>query len=197
MVERALAHAVMNAWTPPLSRYFAVSYAPDRPTRARTEVIGPIVDDVLMSLPTRARSSFRLAYLYSYSVDTVLRALAGRGPFRVYGLGAHPPHGDVELLATDRDGFRRDLAACDGVVLNGSFQGVCEAAALGKPILVVPFRGQYEERFNAIQVERAGLGVTSERLTTEAIDRLLAAVPARTNPSATDGAAQAIAALSL
>ncbi len=199
VVERALAHAVIDAWTPPLSRYFAVSYALDRPTRARTDVIGPIVDDRLVSRSTdaRARSGFRVAYLYSYSVDTVLRALAGRGPFRVYGLGAHASRGDIELLATDRDGFRRDLAACEGVILNGSFQGVCEAAALGKPILVVPFRGQYEERFNAMQVERAGLGVTSDRLTAGAVDRLLAAAPVRPIPTPTDGAAQAIAALSL
>ena len=199
-IDRALTRGLVETWTPGLSRYFAVSFCPMRATRAQTEVVGPIVDPSLRSEPTR-RAGFFLAYLYSYPPERVLTALAGHGHFRVYGMGASEPRGDVEFLATDRASFLRDLAACDGVVFNGSFQGVCEAAVLGKPVLSIPFANQYEEAFNAFQVTHAKLGASATTLGPEPIAdftrrcragewRGLAIPPG-------DGAAQIIAALGL
>jgi uncharacterized protein (TIGR00661 family) len=167
-VDRALTHGLVESWTPGLSRYFAVSFAPVRPTRRQTQVVGPIVDPSFRARTIR-REGFFLAYLYSYSRERVLAALAGHGRFRVYGMGAAAREGDVEFLATDRTSFVEDLSACEGVVFNGSFQGVCEAAVLGKPVLSIPFASQYEEAFNAFQVANAGLGASAQTLGSEAI----------------------------
>jgi uncharacterized protein (TIGR00661 family) len=167
-VDRALTLGLIESWTPGLSHYFAVSFSPLSATRPRTKVVSPVVDERVRALTPR-RAGFFLAYLYTYPKDRVLAALRGLGRFRVYGLEADERHGDVTLCPTDRGSFINDLAACEGVIFNGSFQGVCEAASLGKPVLSIPFSGQYEEAFNAFQVERAGLGAAAPRLGREAI----------------------------
>jgi uncharacterized protein (TIGR00661 family) len=186
----SVARAMMNAWTTPLDRYFAVSFAEDAPTRPRTTVVPPIVDDALRER-SRAPGGFYLAYLYSYDLARVTAAL-GRHParFRVYGMGGPGRAAEnIELCATDRATFLDDLARCDGAILNGSFQGVCEAAALGKPVLSIPFQSQYEESFNAHQVERAGLGMQADALSHAAVAAFLGRTAGRTpRAQAGDGA---------
>jgi uncharacterized protein (TIGR00661 family) len=195
-----VAKLIMHAWTPPLTRYFAVSFGDDVATRARTEVVAPIVDDALRERAPK-RAGFYLAYLYSYDLARVRSALEGHGVrFRVYGMGGPGVHGDIELRATDRASFVDDLVDCDGVILNGSFQGVCEAAALGKPILSIPFANQYEEAFNAHQVERNGLGMRAGGLTRDAIATFVARAASWSTPTKSrtgDGATAVVAALGL
>ena len=168
-VDRALTHGLIESWTPGLSRYFAVTFSPLSATRPRTKVVPPIVDERVRGLAPR-REGFFLAYLYTYPKERVLAVLRGLGRFRVYGLGVDEQHGEIALCRTDRGSFIDDLARCDGVIFNGSFQGVCEAVSLGKPVLSIPFSRQYEEAFNAFQVQRAGLGMAAPRLTRRAIE---------------------------
>ncbi len=196
--ERLFARAIMEAWTPPLSRYFAVSFLEDAATRSRTSVVAPIVEDGLLER-SAAPKGYGLAYLYSYAPQRVVEALSGLPlPFRVYGLGARNAVGTLTFSATDRAAFLDDLLACDRVILNGSFQGVCEAALLKKPILSLPFAGQYEERFNAHQVERAGLGLAADALSRSVVERLLAFCPPSTSRLRSgDGATETVAALGL
>jgi len=184
----AAARAIMNLWTTPLDRYFAVSFGPDEPTRPRTMVVPPVIEDAIREKTPR-RDGFFLAYLYSYDRARVRRALAHHGVrFRVYGMGGPLREGpNIELCATDRAAFLEDLATCDGVILNGSFQGVCEAAALGKPVLTIPFGQQYEESFNAHQVERAGLGLRADALSHEAVDALMTMASMRAFAPRRDG----------
>jgi uncharacterized protein (TIGR00661 family) len=195
-LERALTRAMIEAWTPVLGRYFAVSFHPAAATRPRTDVVGPIVDERVRALAPR-REGFFLAYLYSYAPTRVIAALAPHGRFRVYGLDREERHGAIEFRRTDRAAFLGDLAACEGVILNGSFQTTCEAAALGKPALSIPFRRQYEERLNAFQIERAGLGFAADSLGAAAVGRFVAARPRVLPRAARDGAEEILALLGL
>lgn len=189
--------AFMESFTPGLARYFAVTFSPARATRPRTLVVDPIVDDAVRDA-TPSSGGFTLAYLYAYPLEQVLGTLQmAPGSYRVYGLDRDEVHGNVTLARTDRAAFVRDLAACDGVILNGSFQGVCEAAVLQKPILSIPFAGQYEELFNAHLITRSGLGLSAPRLTTEAVTRFVTSPPAPRRAPVGDGAAQVIEALGL
>lgn len=172
-VDRTAALIMMNAWTPGLDDYYAVSFSPARATRRDTHVIGPLVGaDVRARTPSHG--GFRLAYLYTYPIERIVEVLRGHGPFRVYGKGIDEQVEDIRFCHTSRDGFLDDLAACEGVLLNGSFQAVCEAATLSKPMLSIPFAGQYEERFNAHLIDACGLGHQAPTLTWDAIGRWIA-----------------------
>lgn len=194
---RAASLAIMEAWTPGLARYFAVTFSPARATRRATQVVDPIVDAAVRDAAPSA-GGFTLAYLYAYPQARVLAALGGApGRFRVYGFDRDETHGPVTFARTDRRAFVRDLAACEGVILNGSFQGVCEAAVLHKPVLSIPFGGQYEELYNAHQIERWGLGSVAPRLTSAAVTRFVTRPPAPPRAPVGDGATQVIEALGL
>jgi uncharacterized protein (TIGR00661 family) len=156
-----------------MTHTMVTSFSPHRATRERTTVTGPIVgDDVRGATPREGEHV--LVYTYARPPAEVIAALPPTNRYRVYGLGGPERCGHVELCATDRAAFVRDLITCRAVVGNGSFQLASEAAVLGKPILAIPFGGQYEERFSAHQVVLAGLGVTAARLEPVAISALLA-----------------------
>jgi hypothetical protein len=51
------------------------------------------------------------------------------------------------------------LLACRAVVSTGGYQTASEALFLGKPLLLMPQEGQYEQRLNARMVEASGRGM--------------------------------------
>jgi hypothetical protein len=55
--------------------------------------------------------------------------------------------------------YAKTLASCRAVIAGGGHQTICEALYLGKPILAIPQRGQYEQRLNAAMVDAGGFGV--------------------------------------
>jgi uncharacterized protein (TIGR00661 family) len=51
------------------------------------------------------------------------------------------------------------MARCKGLMTTAGFESICEAMFLGKPVLMVPVSGQYEQACNAIDASRAGAGI--------------------------------------
>ncbi len=51
------------------------------------------------------------------------------------------------------------LASCRGFASTAGFESVCEAAYLGKPVLVVPTANHVEQLINALDAERAGIAL--------------------------------------
>lgn len=62
----------------------------------------------------------------------------------------------------DDEKFIRFMATCKGYLTTAGFESVCEAMYLGKPILMVPVEGHYEQACNALDAKKAGAGVSSE-----------------------------------
>jgi hypothetical protein len=58
--------------------------------------------------------------------------------------------------ALDADAFLRHLEGCRAFVGTAGFEAVCEALYLGKPALLVPTKGQYEQALNAWDAARVG-----------------------------------------
>jgi uncharacterized protein (TIGR00661 family) len=54
--------------------------------------------------------------------------------------------------------FIEKMASCKGFLTTAGFESIGEAMYMGKPILMVPVKGQYEQQCNALDAERAGAG---------------------------------------
>lgn len=54
------------------------------------------------------------------------------------------------------------MSSCKGYLTTAGFESVCEAMYLGKPVLMVPVEGHYEQACNALDAKKAGAGVSSE-----------------------------------
>ena len=67
--------------------------------------------------------------------------------------------GAIEFRPRSVDGFLEDLVTARGVITGGGFSLLSEAVYLGKPVLSVPLRGQFEQLMNARYLEREGFGL--------------------------------------
>jgi len=54
------------------------------------------------------------------------------------------------------------MASCKGYLTTAGFESVCEAMYLGKPVLMVPVKGHYEQSCNAVDAQKAGAGISSK-----------------------------------
>lgn len=70
-------------------------------------------------------------------------------------------------------GLIADLASAKAVIVNGGFNLITEALYFGKPVLSLPIKNFYEQKLNALTLEREGLGLMSERLTTPILNEFL------------------------
>ena len=77
--------------------------------------------------------------------------------------------GTLSLHRLDGKKFMQMMAGCRAVVSTAGFESVCEAAWLGKPVLVVPVQNHAEQMLNALDVVQAGLGIADS---TFRLDRL-------------------------
>lgn len=55
--------------------------------------------------------------------------------------------------------FLEKMAGCKGYLTTAGFESVCEAMYLGKPVMMVPVEGHYEQACNAVDAVKAGAGI--------------------------------------
>jgi len=63
----------------------------------------------------------------------------------------------------DGQKFLDMMAQCKGYLTTAGFESVCEAMYLGKPVLMMPVQGHYEQACNALDAQIAGAGLASEQ----------------------------------
>lgn len=73
------------------------------------------------------------------------------------------PRPGLVLHRLDGTVFLDLLASCRGYTSTAGFESVCEAAFLGKPVMVVPTGNHLEQRCNALDAQRAGIATWQNR----------------------------------
>ena len=71
------------------------------------------------------------------------------------------PELPVRIFPSPGENFEEALAGCHAVVSSAGHQMIAESIALGKPILVIPQRGQWEQTVNARMLEKSGRGMAT------------------------------------
>jgi len=57
--------------------------------------------------------------------------------------------------------FLEKMASCRGYVSTAGFESICEAMYMGKPVLMIPVEGHYEQSCNAVDAVKAGAGISA------------------------------------
>ncbi|WP_209330700.1 glycosyltransferase family protein [Lunatimonas salinarum] len=68
------------------------------------------------------------------------------------------PSSNIRLHALDDQKFITYMSGCRGLVCTAGFESISEALFLGKPVMVVPVSGQYEQACNALDTKLSGAG---------------------------------------
>jgi len=82
--------------------------------------------------------------------------------------------------------FLQDMAACKGLVCTAGFESVCEAMYLGKPVMMIPVSGQYEQACNALDAEASGAGIASETFDFGKFDQAISGLRLRSSAEIKD-----------
>lgn len=64
---------------------------------------------------------------------------------------------NVTINPISNDLFVKSLTSCEGILCNSGFETPSEALFLGKKILAIPMKGQYEQECNAEALSKLGI----------------------------------------
>lgn len=150
--------------------------APDDPNNGFF-VAPPILRQQLFDLPQRPARDYLLVYLLNHGYASDLQSWHQRHPATpvhcFYDKPGAPDEERVDATLTFHrlhgEKFLALMAGCRGVACSAGFESVSEAAYLGKPLLMVPTEGHFEQQLNAHDAERTHLGVAA---TVYDLDRL-------------------------
>lgn len=139
--------------------------APDVPG---VRVVPPLLRSGLFSLAGRACDGSVLVYLMEPALAAALAAWSDRNPgVRLHAFSDVRPHAHSAALTfhgLSGRAFLERMAVARGVVCTAGFESVSEAMWLGKPLLMVPTPGHYEQRCNAADAAAVGAGIVGETL---------------------------------
>ena len=92
--------------------------------------------------------------------------------FRMHSADVKPgDYGNVTVFPFDRKLFMENLHHCNSVLCNAGFELVSESLQLGKKIMVLPLKGQDEQRANAATLADLSLASVQKTLVPEAIKK--------------------------
>ena len=102
-------------------------------------------------------------YLPAYSDAVLVRHLSKFPAIRweVFSKHTEAPSvaNNISIHTIQSESFSRSIAACQGVICGAGFETIAEAIHLGKKILVIPMRMQYEQYCNSH--DASALGATT------------------------------------
>ena len=129
---------------------------------SRTTLVPPIIRPAVQALRPEKGDHVLVYYNEPEGSDYVLDRLRKvDARFIVYNF--HPPeppeaYPNLVFKQPSLDGFLDDLARSRAVVCTAGFTLISEALYLGKPLLVVPNQGIFEQTLNALFLQRERLG---------------------------------------
>jgi uncharacterized protein (TIGR00661 family) len=170
-----MAKSIVKAKLPHCDHYLITTFFYPPLRKARTSLYPPILRDAILDAKARTRRGDHvLVYQTSDTFHDLVPTLQKMpGKFRVYGMKRDEELGNVTLKSFSEEGFVEDLATARAVLAGGGFSLMGEAVYLGKPMLSVPLKGQFEQTANALYLQKLGYGEYHRDLTPDGIAHFL------------------------
>ncbi|MBM64997.1 MAG: teichoic acid biosynthesis protein [Myxococcales bacterium] len=165
-----LAKALVKSKLPGAYHYLITTFFTPTVRKERTSLVPPIVRAAVQAAEPAAGEHL-LIYQSGAAAEDLLEVL-GRfphQPMRIYGLDRTGREGHLQFMPFSDQGFVEDLRTCKAVVASAGFSLIGEALHLGKPMLVMPLAGQFEQVMNGRYLAKEKYGAWVERLDAEAL----------------------------
>jgi uncharacterized protein (TIGR00661 family) len=132
-------------------------------------IFSPVIKaDIMAAVPKD--KGFVAVYLSHYSDETVYQALKKYTniPFKVFSktVQQETKRGHITFVPIGTNAFNEALINCHGIITGAGFETPAEALYLGKKLMVLPIRGQYEQLCNAAALQRFNVPVV-EKITSQ------------------------------
>ncbi|MDR3694106.1 glycosyltransferase family protein [Mucilaginibacter sp.] len=122
----------------------------------------PVIRSEIRNLTTSNAGHYTV-YLPAYD-DKLLAGLLNKTPkadWHIFSKRQKTPYqqGNVQVFPVNNEAFNTSLAACEGLLTGGGFEGPAEALFLQKKVMMIPMKGQYEQQCNALAASKLGVPV--------------------------------------
>ena len=128
-------------------------------------ILSPVIKQEILQAEPKDNGHVTV-YLSHYSDEVVLNALHKiKGTrFEVFSKKVQQPtvSNNVTLFPISNEGFTQSLINSHGVITGAGFETPAEALYLGKKLLVLPIRGQYEQLCNAAALKEFNVPVVDK-----------------------------------
>jgi uncharacterized protein (TIGR00661 family) len=145
-------------WYAPSKKYFGFHFLPfDENIKA------PIVREAVRNLRTEDHG-FYLIYLPAYSNYELMKFFRHfpKYRFEIFGnMSEKRVVGNCSFNPANNLLFIEKLRTCSGVICGAGFELPSESIYLGKKLLAIPIKGQYEQECNAEALRKMGVAVMS------------------------------------
>ncbi len=105
-------------------------------------------------------------YLPAYSDEKIVKVLRQIPEISWQVFSKHTKSSSVvnsiSIQPINSDEFIKSITSCEGVLCGAGFETPSEALFLGKKLLVIPMKNQYEQQCNAFALEEMGIPVVSK-----------------------------------
>jgi len=184
-VEKLFTWAVLHTFTDGLGHKLGCHFYP-----ANDLCLPPIIRPAIRDAVTENRGHIVVYHTMPGLLDGFRQYAADHPDSRliIYGYARQEDTRNIHF-ESDRGKFASDLARAEAYVGTAGFQSICEAFYLGKKIAVRPIAGQYEQIWNAAQLEYWGMGRWHRGSLEQALDQQFdRELHARLHPWFRDGA---------
>ena len=124
-------------------------------------IVTPIIKESLVKMDLIDKGHYTV-YLPTYDIENILSIVYKIKSIRFeIFTNLKKPHwiGRCHVLPIKKEIFDESLRTCHGVITSGGFQTSVESLYLGKKLMVIPTKGQYEQLCNAKSLSKMGCDV--------------------------------------
>lgn len=125
-------------------------------------IYSPVLKEKILNAEAEDQG-YITVYLSHYSDEFVISKLKNIPDlrFEVFSkkVSSRTENGNVTLIPIDNDAFVESMIHCTGVITGAGFETPAEALYLGKKLMCLPIKGQYEQLCNAAALQKFNVPV--------------------------------------
>jgi|SRR3989344_2996136 len=153
---------------PKADRYIVLSFIEQKSEKKDTIFIEPILREEVKKLKIKTKNKV-LVYLsiHNSNLINILKEIKNE-KFVIYTNMPQESRDNLIFRKPGKD-FIKDLSECKAIIATTGFNLISESSFLMKPYFGIPFKGQFEQKLNALFLKKSNLGTFSENPTKEQI----------------------------
>lgn len=125
-------------------------------------IFTPVIRQQVRNLEVSDNGHFTV-YLPAYDDEHILKVLSSfkKTRWEIFSKRCKAPYSkdNFSFQPIDNEPFLNSLASSAGVICGAGFETPAEVLFLGKKLMVIPMRGQYEQQCNAAALKKMGVPV--------------------------------------
>jgi len=165
-----IAKIIIKLFSPWKNYSIALSFSKLKQIKKNSYIASPIIREDIRNLKFNDTGPI-IVYLTKRNESSIRALKKSSENYIVYGYDINKKEDNLHFKT--RDFFLNDFVNCKAFISNSGFTSVGEAFYLKKPYFAIPLKGQFEQLYNALYIQKNGLGHYAEKLTLDNLNYFL------------------------